>query len=199
MRHHLAHDLRRAPLVALIENRPNERDRDRLDAFLDEEPAGGAHVVFVQRRLDRSVRDHPLAHAFAQIARHQHDRRRVFGIVAVAVLLVAEPDLDRILMAGGADQAGLAAFVLDQRVEPDGRAVDAEVGIRDDLGGAFIEIVGDQFHALFDRAGGIGRRRQRLVQANVAGLVGQDQVGEGAAGIDAEAIFGTHDYARTPA
>ena len=158
MRHHLANDLCRAAFVVLIENGPNERDRHRLDPFLDEEPAGGAHVVFMQRSLDRSVRDHALAHALAQIARHQHDRRRVFGIVAIPILFMAEPDFDRILMAGGADQAGLAAFVLDQGVEPDRRAVNAEVGIRDDFGGAFAEIVSDQFHPFFDRAGGVGRR-----------------------------------------
>ena len=116
--------------MALVENRPHERNRHRLDAFLDEEPAGGAHVVLVQRCLDRAVGDDALARAFAQIARHQHDCRGIFGIVAVSVLLVAEPDFDRIFVAGGADQTGLAAFVLNQGVEPDGRAVDAEVGIR---------------------------------------------------------------------
>ena len=57
----VADDLSRAPLMTLIENRPNERDRHGLDPFPDEEPAGGAHVVFVQRRLDRPVGDHALA------------------------------------------------------------------------------------------------------------------------------------------
>ena len=46
---------------------------------------------------------------FAQIARHQHRRGGIFGIVAEAVFLVAVADLDRILVAGGADEAGLAA------------------------------------------------------------------------------------------
>ena len=56
--------------------------------------AGGAHVLLVQRRADRAVRQHPLAHAAPQIARHQHRRGRIFRIVAIAVFLVAEADLD---------------------------------------------------------------------------------------------------------
>ena len=70
----------------------------------------------------------------AQVARHQHHRGRIFRVVAVAVLLVAKPDLDGILVPRGADQAGLGALVLDQRVEADGGAVDAQVAVGDDLG-----------------------------------------------------------------
>jgi hypothetical protein len=81
---------------------------------------------------------------------------------------VAEPDLDRVLVASGADQAGLAPFMLNESVEPDRGAVDAQIGIGNDRGRAFAEIFGDQLHAFFDGAGRIGRRRQRLEQAHVA-------------------------------
>ena len=143
-------------------------------------------VLFGHRRADLAGRQDALAHAAAQIARHQHHRRRVFRIVAVAVLLVAEPDLDRILVPGGADQAGLGALVLDQGVEPDRGAVDAQVAVRDDVPGADAEILGHQLEAVADGERRIGRRRKRLVEPDLARLVGQHEIGERSAGIDAE-------------
>jgi len=95
-------------------------------------------------------------------------------------------------MAGGADQAGLAALVLNERVEPDRRAVDAQVGIRHDLGGTFAEVFGDQRHAFFDGAGRIRGRRERFVQAHIARSIGKDEVGESAAGVNSQTVFCTH-------
>jgi hypothetical protein len=42
-------------------------------------------------------------------------------------------------------------------------------------------------HAVDDRAGGVVGRGEALVQAHPAGVVEQDEIGEGAADVDAEA------------
>jgi hypothetical protein len=105
---------------------------------------------------------------------------------------LAEPDLDRIFVAGSADQAGLAAFVLDECIEPHRRAINAEIGVRHDLGRTFAEILGDQFHAFFDGTGRIGGSRERLEQAHIARSIGEDEIGESTAGVNSQTIFCTH-------
>ena len=135
--------------------------------------------------------DHPFTDALSEVARHQHDRGWIFGIVAVAILLVAQPDLDRILMACRADQPSFASLVLNECIETDRGAVNAQVAFRDDRRGAFAEIVSDLLQTFPDGQGRIGRRRKHLEQADVAGLIGQHEVGEGAASIDSEAILGS--------
>ncbi|MPL86103.1 hypothetical protein SDC9_32079 [bioreactor metagenome] len=191
-RHHLAHDLAGAALVGGVQHRPDEGDRDRLDALGQEMAAGLAHVLLVQRAVHGAGRQHPLAHAAAQIARHQHPRRRIVGVVAIAVFLVAEADLDAVLVAGRGDQPGARALVLDQRVQPDGGAVDAQIGVRDDLARRDAGLFLDQGQAVLDRAGRVLRRRERLEDPHAAAAVGEDEVGEGAAGVDAEAVLVLH-------
>src|SRR4029077_13924109 len=106
--------------------------------------------------------DDAFAHALAEIARRQHDRGGVLGIVAVAILLVTQAYLQRILVTGGADESGLAALVLDESVEAYGRAVDAEVAIRHDAGRALVQFLADQLQAVLDGPGRVDRRRQYL-------------------------------------
>ena len=147
----------------------------------------------MHRRTDRAIGDHALADTFSQIARHQHGGGGIFRIVAEAIFLVAIADLDRVLVARRADQAGLAAAMGDQRIEADGRAVDAEIAIRHEIRRRDAEIIGDQLQAILDGLGRIGGRRQRLEELDVTRLaVGDDEIGEGAAGIDAETILGAH-------
>ncbi len=142
--------------------------------------------------MDRAVGDDPLAHTAPQIARHQHPGRRIERIVAIPVLLVAEADFQGILVTGGADQPDHGPLVLDQRVEPDRRAVDAQVAFRDHLPLADAEILGDQPQPAGDRRGRIVWRRERLEEPDVAPAVRKHEVGEGATGIDTKTVFGAH-------
>ena len=171
---------------------PDERNRHRLHALALEDLDRRAHVVFVQRRVHRAVGQHALTHRPAQVARHQLRRGGIVGVVAIAFLLVAQADFDAVLVARRAKQADLHALQFDQGVQRHGRAVDAQIAIAHDL-----------FHRLAERlrhlrqAGGDGlrailRRRCALEEADGAVASGQDEIGERAAGVYAEAILSLH-------
>ncbi len=95
-------------------------------------------------------------------------------------------------MALGADEADLGALVLDQRIQAHRGAVDAEIALRDDLFRALAHGPGDEGQPLLDRQGRVLRRRGRLEQADVAALISQYEIGEGASGIDTQAILCPH-------
>ena len=176
-----------------VEHRPDEGDRHGLDTLLKVQLASRAHIRLLHRRPDRAIGNDPLADTFAQIARHQHGGGGIFRIVAEAIFLVAIANLDRVLMARRTDEAGLAAAMGDQRVEADRRAVDAEIAVGHQGRGGDAEIVGDQFQAVLDGLGRIGGCGKRLEQPDVTRTtVGDDEIGEGAAGIDAETILRAH-------
>src|SRR5205807_2274311 len=127
-------------------------------------------------------------------------RRRIFGIVAEAVFLVAVADLDRVLVPRRADETRLAATVRNQRVQPDRRAVDAEIAIGDDGLGRAPHIIGDQLETVLNRLRWIVRGRERLEQLDAAVcLVGDDKIGEGAAGVDAQTILRGHGWSLSDA
>jgi hypothetical protein len=175
-----------------VKHRPHERYGYGFNAFVDEQLARISHILLVHRGANVAIGQNALAHALAQVARHKHLCRRILRIVAVAIFLVAETDLDRVFMARSADKAGLGPLVLDQRIEPNGGAIDAQVTIADDLAGTQAEVLGDKLQPVLDGPGRIIGRRQRLVEMNLACLVSQYKVGEGAAGVDAQSVFGTH-------
>ncbi len=62
-------------------------------------------------------------------------------------------------MARGTDEPGLAALVLDQRIEADGRAVDAQVAIGHDLARREAQIIGNELEPVGDGLGRIIRGR----------------------------------------
>ena len=154
--------------------------------------AGVTHVFFMQAGVDGSGGNDPLADAAPQVAGGQHPCGRVFGVVAIAVFLVAQPDFDGILVARGGNQPGPGALVLDQRIQAHRRAVDAQVGVRDDLGRGDAGFFLDQGQPVADRQRGILRRGQRFEDAHFALTVGKDEIGERAAGVDAQTIFVLH-------
>ena len=175
-----------------MQHRPDEADRHRVDAFGLEQLARRAHVGLVQRLADGAVGQNPFAHTAPQIARHQHGGGRVFRVIAIAVFLVAKTDLKAVLMPGGADQAGLGPLVGDQRIQPHGGAVDAKVTVRDDLVRRNAQFLGDQLKAVLDGQRRVLRGGQRLEQPHLAAVFGQNEVGEGAARVDAQSILRFH-------
>ena len=137
-----------------VQHRPHEGNGDSLHPLLGEEFARRAHVCLFHRRAHAAVRDHAFAHTLSQVARHQHGGGGILRVIAEAVFLVAVADLDRVLMARRADEAGLAALVGDKRVEAHRGAVDAQVAVRNEIGGTDAEIIGDELEAVLD---GLGR------------------------------------------
>ncbi|MNE04011.1 hypothetical protein D3C80_965320 [compost metagenome] len=180
-------------LVAGVAHRPEEGDGHRLHAFGTQVIDGLVYRAFVQRGVFAAITEDPAADGAAQVTRGKHVRRRVVGVIAVALFLVAEADLQAVFVALGAQQADLDPGALDQGVEGDRGAVDAQVAVGDQLGRAAPGGVGDLRQAGANGQGAILGRGRGLEQLHAAVAVGQDEIGEGAAGIDAQAILITHD------
>ena len=194
VRHHLADDLGRAPLVRRVEHRPQERHRHRLDALRRERtrrrrghPPRGAPCAPCRPRSPARARRLP------QVARHQHHRGRIgrdrigspppCGRVRISMesswpAVQISPTLAPLCWISALSPT---VVPLMQRSQP------ATIS----AGAAPISLR-QQPEAVLDRAGRVGGRRQRLEQPHVAAVVGQHEIGEGAAGIDTETILGPH-------
>ena len=185
----LQHDGPRALLVRGVDVGEEEADGDRLYALVAQRPRGLAHALFVERLQHVALRRHPpLLHGEAVAAAHQRARlpRDVLHDRVVLGPLVTA-DVDDVAVAGRGDHAGLGAVVLEHRVGRDRGAVeDVGDGVRrraaplaergDARGGALRRVV---------------RRGGHLVDRALARLaVGNDEVGEGAADIDADQLHG---------
>ena len=122
------------------------------------------------------------------MALHQNLRSRVFGVVAVAFLLVAEADFQRVLVPGGADQAGLDPLVLDQRIQRHRRAVYAQIGLRQHFVDGSTKCFCNLCKTLSNGTRAVLRRGSRLEQQHLSLLVSQHKIGERAAGVYAQSI-----------
>ena len=138
----------------------------------------------------RSVGAHALGHAKPQRARHELLRRRHAQIVAVVLQALAH--LDDVAMAFGGEQADLGALVFEQRVGGDGGAVHDAFGLRKKLGGRQVQELGEMIQAGHHADRRIFGRGGDLRQRGVAGVIHCDEVGEGAADVDADLQHGRH-------
>lgn len=93
-------------------------------------------------------------------------------------------------MSGGAQQAGLDAFVLDQRIQRHGGAVNAQLRVGQDGTDGLPHLFGNLRKALGNGTGAILRGGCGLEQMGVALVIGQNEIGECAASIDAQTISG---------
>ena len=94
------------------------------------------------------------------------------------VLLVAEADLERVLVAPRAEERGAGAAALDQGVEGDGRAVDDELAVVEKRRHLLPERRRDEPEAVADRIRRVVRCRRRLEELDRLLVADEDQVGE---------------------
>ena len=185
----LQHDGPRALLVRGVDVGEEEADHDRLDPLLAQRSRGLAHAVLVQRLQHVALRRHPpLLHGEAVAAAHQRARlpRDVLHDGVVLGPLVTA-DVDDVAVAGRGDHAGLGAVVLQHRVGRDRGAVE-DVGDGFRRRGAPLAERGDACRSALR---GVVRRGRHLVDRALARLaIGNDEVGEGAADIDADQLHG---------
>ena len=198
LRPFLQHDGARALLVAGVDVGEEEADGDRLHALLAQRPRSLAHALLVQRLQHLALRRHPpLAHGHAVAPAHQ--RARLPGDVLhdrVVLRALVAADMDDVAVAGRGDHAGHGAVVLQHRVGRDRGAVE-DVGDRFGRGAAPLAELGDACRGPF---GGVVRGRGHLVDRALARLaVGDDEVCEGAADIDADQLHGPFARSRGPA
>jgi hypothetical protein len=185
------HGLPRPPLHLGIGEAVEEGDGDRLDPGGGQFPGQALDILLVQivPRQRRPIGESAPRHAEAEVARHEGMRHLELQVVEVVAMLAA--DLQGIAEALAGEERGQGSLALDQRVGDQGRAMD------------------DLAEGAHRRVGG----RQRLLQPGLdgtrrivrcgeglpdderaAGVVIDDQVGEGAADIDA----GAQPHSLTP-
>ena len=184
----LAHDLGDAALVRRIGVGVQEdKCRPRVMPACAEELRGGAHAFLVERPQLLAEKIQPAAD-LADIAQ-RHDALRLHPEIGIAVALRHRlpGDLENVAEAVGDDQAEAGDLALQQRVGRDRRAV-REHGKIVDAGAPFAENGMDAAH---QRNGRICRRRRHLGHPHRAGsIIDTDDVGKGAAGIDADPQLG---------
>ncbi len=155
----------------------DQHDGDGVHSLGAEDLGGGQDIGGREVAHRRPVVGDPLPRLPAEPARHQGRRRGPEQVVRIVP--VAPPDLKDVPEPLGGDQADRRPAPLQQRVEPDGGAVD-EVGAALEQTGACRRVDGGQHPDL----GGL-RRRRPLGHRDLTGLgVVRDQVGERAADVD---------------
>ena len=179
VRQFLAQDLGYAPFMAGIEKGEETGDGHRLAfALFLQPPRQRANAFLVERRDGVAIAVDPLVHLEAVAVLHQGIGLDPGDVVMAAP--VAALDERHVAEAAGGDIGDGRAFSLQDHVGGDGGA-DAQMG---DLLG-----IVDALQAVQDAVGGVFRRGQVFPGGHgAAGLIIGDEIGEGAADIDADDI-----------
>ena len=179
----LADDRRRGLLVGAARVGVEERDRDRLDALAREEIDGRASTLAGSSGVRTSpARPEPLGDLAPPAPRHE--RRRALEVDVVEPRQPEPPDLEEVAEPRRREEPRPRAAALEDRVRGHGRAVDqlADVG-RADAGRRH-----QLARALDDRLGVVAGGGEHLPRERPPVRPDQDQVGERAADVDAQAM-----------
>ncbi len=160
--------------------------RHGLNRAFPQHEGDRAHPFLVERHEHVAVAGHAFGDVEAQIPRHQRVGHLQIQIVIVVTNLGRH--LQRVAEARRGQQGDARALALDQRVGDERGRVDGDV----DIGPADRGVGQQRGHALLHATRGIVRRGQALAQGHRAGFVHQNEIGEGAADIEAEAMGGGH-------
>ena len=184
-RHLVGQDGAGALLVRRIDLRPEEGDRHSVHPQFAEARSRGPHVPFVERRYLLAAIVDPPADAETPVP---GDQRLGPGHADVeGFRLGPVHELQHIAKALGGEQARDGAVPLDDGVRADGRAVDDAATARDEglLGAAqFLAGQRDPAQDALKRVLPVAQRLEDLDRAVL--FVGDRDVGEGAADVDAE-------------
>ena len=147
-RHVLLNEFARTLFVRRVADGPEKGDGHCLNPFALEQLNGAQDVLFVKDLVFSPVGKNPAADAKAQFTGSQLWRRGVVGVISVAFFLVPKTDLDAVPVAGAGKKADLDALELDQRIQRNGRSVDAEVAVAHDVLDRTIKTFGHLFQAI---------------------------------------------------
>ena len=186
VRHQLAAERERLLLMLRAGGRVQEGDRDRLDPVLDEDPAGLADRVRVERRDLVAFVVRSLGDAESQVTRDERLGR--LQPVIVRRLSRSLPQRERIPEAVRADQAGAGSPAGQESVRGHRRPVDDQL----DLGQERLERPAGAGRDLLETGHQaerrVGRRRARLMHDPCPVAAQQEEVCESPAYVDADAV-----------
>ena len=163
-------------------------DRHCFDAGALQRLDRGGERRTVERGLDRAVGAHAFRHAKSQRARHELFRRRHAEVVPVVLQALAH--LDDVAVALRGEQADPGALVLEQCVGCDRGAVHDALGLREQGRRREVEEIGQAVEPGHHADRRVFGCRGDLCQCGAAGVIHRDQVGEGAADVDADLQHG---------
>jgi hypothetical protein len=159
-----------------------ERDRDRLDLLAREEVDGRRDARRVEGRQDLPARPEALRDLAAPAARHE--RGRPLEVDVVESRQAQPPDLEEIAEARGREEPGARAAAFEDRVRGDRRPVQQLVDVtRGDPGRAH-----QLPRAMDDRLRVVGGGGEDLPRERSPVRSDQNQIGERAAHVDAQAM-----------
>ena len=175
-------ELLERPLVDGIAIGVEQADGDGLGARVAEPGDGRPRAPVVEWHEDTTVRGHALRHLEPQVAGDERRGRVDEDVVHVVAAFV--PDLDGVAEARGGQESRPRALALDEGVGGQRRPVDDRPHLR---GGA-ARVGEERHHALLDGLRGVLGCGQELADLDgPRGVVDPDEVGEGAADVDADA------------
>ena len=179
----LREDVRDTALVGGIGIGMDEADADRADALPAEELRGGVHTRLVQRANFLAAEIQAPADLAHEMERHDALRLHPEIGIAVAHGYRLAGNLQEMAEARGDDQSEPADRALQQRIGGDRRAV-GKAGDVVRRGAGRVE---DRAHAAHEADGRISWRARNLGDAHGArAAIDRNDIGEGAAGIDAD-------------
>ena len=170
-----------------------QADGDRLHAFRGEAVYCRADTGLVEGGALLSPPVYPATRREAEIARNQLGR--VWGAVVPDVLPDAPADGQRIAKTLRCEETHPRPPVSQEGVRRNRRAVDEALAAAEKGGGIDPERIGGAAQGVDDPLLGAAGAGGRLGQADQPPpFIGDDEIGEGAAHIDADAVFSRHDY-----
>ena len=166
--------------MCVVGVRVKERDRDGLDPFVADLPRRVADALLVELHPPFAPRAKAFAHLVPQPPRDERRRRFVLDVVEHGDSQAAH--LEHVTESLRRDERGLGAVPFEDRVRRDCRGMhDVRDLFRADA------VPRQQGHSAGEHATRVVvRRRQHLRGAHRAVVAEQDDVGEGAADVDAE-------------
>ena len=185
-RHRLLDQGAQPLLVRRVLDRPEQADGDRLDALPRKPGERRTRRVFVERPLHLAFGVHPLGNLGREPARHVGLERVDMELEGMQLTALAvDQDVRKTL---GHQQRGLRGSAGDDGVGRPGRAVDQHVRVPDQVfdGDAHgPRRVGEPGLDAVGAPRGCGRR---LADGERTARCGDDDIGEGAAGIDGNSV-----------
>ena len=161
-----------------------ETDGKGLDVFFAKSPDNFSHLVFVELRQHLPRRVEPLRNTDTERPRHKRLRLVTKNVVQPRPNLTT--DLEDIAKSLGGDQRCFRALTLDDRIRRNGGTVNN----RRDIHSRHVRFTKRAFGNVHEANGRVARRARHFYEAYLARvLVHHDQIGEGASGINAQAVL----------